>query len=1314
MFDQAQPHPLPEDSKIVKRDSFYLRFDSSSWYWNKPEQAIKRVVADAKDLVSKSPSNPTFVSAMLQRCSDQDAEVADSFIIGAIASNKKLVNEVGGQHQVPALHSAILAKRKALVCELMSNGANLDLADKDLKGPLHCAAEVGDLDIVEALIKNAPSTSQGVVEYLLRKFPDAQQRAGSGGRTPLHIAATHGHLNVVKMLLDYEHPTDGRLTSVKESSSSQAESLARPVASVAFGPIFDINQRTAEGRTSLHLACRGGKIEVVKFLLDRHADSTIFSYNGESCLWDAARFGHLQVVQHLLNYEALASGINKWNSSGITLLSASCATKSHLVAEELLDAGADCAIANNDGSTPFTEAITRSDCRSMSALLKSKSFKENSLQAISYKVDGEPSTALHLACQRHNLNMVRLLVRELPLKHLHESLKDVHGRTPLHEASRMGYHGIVNVLLSEGASVNETDGNGWTPLHYASHEALGYLHVPSGFRSRDASSDDYWDRDENAYGSDENYDETVKLLMGAYANVEARNRNGDTALHLAAIQGHTSRVSLLLDMLPTPPESLGLFNSQEETPLICSLKNNHGQVAKRLVTEMSKVEFQDDETRDDYLRFLIQQGEHALVASILYKEARTKQRLRLDSVTQGEKALILAAFLGSPRLVWWLLQSNASSTSLRHDIEAARLVCADEFKRCVADERACGSDQISIMKQKETNRLLQDLGDTLELLRNPPPHNERGQRFALSVQYAGARDQSSQLLNKYTVELLDLYEDQFIQHSTSLSEALYLRSPFEIMKELWTRVSNLDGSHGRLWPTPANMPREMATPNVRWIHLPANNDMAAALNGNSKVEQLDSSWLFFSGEEVTGRQERTSFMKPQCTMRSSSGSNCMAIYMPYVAPAWRGTERSLSDYKTLLQVYQEKGSLIHGTRTLDEYFYHSCTGSELDESIQVLNDDQVLTKTIHHDQTKRGTKLQVNVDHLWVWVIDKATVVTSTTHRCDWEVNPMGGAIVAALRDAMNDTEKVPKNAYEMADFIIASCINSFDTQFSMTSQDEHPIPQAQSLSVDLSASETLRVNIKEVFSDAIAKASISEVHLYNECVGDKQHKKLPSSVLSHFLKRGVALRNAAAVLSREIKDIRDEIKTIRLVAERQKTVQAEFRRIAFKTGCRFSIRNMVHELGNMDQAAERIESSIRVTLAIQHNAKAIEHARVAVGQGRHVLALTVVAIVFVPASFFATVASIPPDSGIVTEILAGALAFGMIYGFIFSGISEQTFVRLRRDVATFWGFLVRVAASTAIKCCRRVPFGGHLRRAAWARWVAEEVRRLADGGAGS
>uniref|UniRef100_UPI00387FB281 Transcription factor ETV6,DARPin n=1 Tax=synthetic construct TaxID=32630 RepID=UPI00387FB281 len=106
---------------------------------------------------------------------------------------------------------------------LMANGADVNATDNDGYTPLHLAASNGHLEIVEVLLKNGADVNASDLT----------------GITPLHAAAATGHLEIVEVLLKHG---------------------------------ADVNAYDNDGHTPLHLAAKYGHLEIVEVLLKHGAD----------------------------------------------------------------------------------------------------------------------------------------------------------------------------------------------------------------------------------------------------------------------------------------------------------------------------------------------------------------------------------------------------------------------------------------------------------------------------------------------------------------------------------------------------------------------------------------------------------------------------------------------------------------------------------------------------------------------------------------------------------------------------------------------------------------------------------------------------------------------------------------------------------------------------------------------------------------------------------------------------------------------------------------------------------------------------------
>jgi ankyrin repeat protein len=269
--------------------------------------------------------------------------------------------------------------------------------------PLHWAASNGHLELVTLLIIHGADVS-GVRH---------------DGWTPLHEATAKGHLEIVKLLLSY-----GAHVSVAS------------------------NDRW----TPLHEAVRGSHLEIVKLLLENKADVLAARDDGWTPLQEAACNGHPRIVKLLLEHKADVSAVrfDGWTSLHLAT------SKNHLeVVTLLLDHGADVSAASNDKWTPLHEAARVSDLEIVQLLL------ENKADVLAARDDG--LTPLHEAVRVGYLEIAMLL-----LNHGADVSAARHdGSTPLHDAARNGHLEIVKLLLKYKAEVSAARNDGLTPLQVA-------------------------------------------------------------------------------------------------------------------------------------------------------------------------------------------------------------------------------------------------------------------------------------------------------------------------------------------------------------------------------------------------------------------------------------------------------------------------------------------------------------------------------------------------------------------------------------------------------------------------------------------------------------------------------------------------------------------------------------------------------------------------------------------------------------------------------------------------------------------------------
>jgi len=286
----------------------------------------------------------------------------------------------------------------------------------------------------------------------------------------------------------------------------------------------DVNKKDGDGWTPLHNASNLGNVEVITALLAAGADKTIKNDDGETPhnvardqdtwnalnaegtvaygLHEASRFGNLEVVNSLIQ---AGRDVNSQDVAGWTPLH-HASMKGHVeVIIALLAAGADKTIKNKWGGTP-----------------RGVANKEESKYPLEYP--------LHYASEYGNVEVIKSLIQAggdvncqnesdfIPTHYASENSNVTVGEwlvgegwTPLHSASHHGHAEVIIALLAAGADKNKKNEKYGTPLHVASENG----HV-----------------------------EVVKKLIEACGEVNTqRSSDGSTPLHCASYNGHVEVIT---------------------------------------------------------------------------------------------------------------------------------------------------------------------------------------------------------------------------------------------------------------------------------------------------------------------------------------------------------------------------------------------------------------------------------------------------------------------------------------------------------------------------------------------------------------------------------------------------------------------------------------------------------------------------------------------------------------------------------------------------------------------------------------------------
>uniref|UniRef100_A0A669F4U5 Ankyrin repeat domain 52a n=1 Tax=Oreochromis niloticus TaxID=8128 RepID=A0A669F4U5_ORENI len=303
----------------------------------------------------------------------------------------------------PPLVQAIFSRNAEEVQLLLHKKEDVNALDQERRTPLHAAACVGDVHIMDLLIESADANARD-------KF----------WQTPLHVAAAN-------------------------RASRCAEALLTQLSNV--------NMADRSGRTALHHAAQSGHLEVVKLLVSRSADKSCKDKQGYTPLHAAAASGHIEIVKYLLR---MGADIDEPNGFGNTALHVACYMGQEAVATELVNHGANVNQPNKCGYTPLHLAAVSTNGALCLELLVNNGADVN-------QQSKEGKSPLHMAAIHGRFTRSQILIQnggEI-------DCVDKYGNTPLHVAAKYGHELLISTLMTNGADTARRGIHGMFPLHLA-------------------------------------------------------------------------------------------------------------------------------------------------------------------------------------------------------------------------------------------------------------------------------------------------------------------------------------------------------------------------------------------------------------------------------------------------------------------------------------------------------------------------------------------------------------------------------------------------------------------------------------------------------------------------------------------------------------------------------------------------------------------------------------------------------------------------------------------------------------------------------
>ncbi|XP_048242568.1 serine/threonine-protein phosphatase 6 regulatory ankyrin repeat subunit B-like isoform X4 [Haliotis rufescens] len=470
------------------------------------------------------------------------------------------------KHDMTPMHVAATYRQVDIMDFLLDNGAEITQEDKEGSIPLHYACSTGCLEMVNLLIAKGKSEIVTMVE-----------KKAMGGNTCLHIAIENGHEGIIQKLLQNDSKVlvarDDGMLPVHLAVISGNLNVVKSIVSKA-----GLHQRDTENKaesTTLHLAAQYNQLEVARYLLEK-SSSLVAKTDSES-----------NTPLHV------AAFFNHWEIIGL-----------------LMEKGGKINAKNLKGQIPLHVAAEMGHMESLKVLLNPRSLKHGKdFMELKEEENGEFifKKLQHIAKQEGNSvdSKVRKAVEDVRQK-LEKEAKPVDDRIPTQRIYR-----IVQALGPPKERPPDVQEKNARPSRTSKVKPQSQ-----------ASSEK--EKDSTKYY-------VKKFLELIYTDniINTEDNIGNTALHLAAQNGHTEIVK---KMLEKHKAEHGRKNDSERTALHLAAEKGHTQTVGVIVARHKQGVFAEDQDRNTPLH-LAAKGGHKETVQLLVKNGADMNQMNVHGMT---------------------------------------------------------------------------------------------------------------------------------------------------------------------------------------------------------------------------------------------------------------------------------------------------------------------------------------------------------------------------------------------------------------------------------------------------------------------------------------------------------------------------------------------------------------------------------------------------------------------------------------------------------------------------------------------------------
>ena len=425
-----------------------------------------------------------------------------------------------------------------------------------------------------------------IVKYLINSGCNANYH-DADGCTALHLASKMGHAHIVRFLAGtFRFLQRGINISAFNYNRATPLHLAcfyghsKVVRELVNSELCDLIASDREGNTPLHVACISVAFECVKVLVNLEAN--ILDHpnqkTGDTPLHAAAHHGHIGIVQCIL-HSSKRSNILVPNHSGKTPLDIAISQKHSDISYLFLDE-----VQSDENLFQQLPAYSTLLHHDYKPLLRSNVALTDCGCGVNAPNRGG-DTPLHTACLHGHAEEVKRLIQS---KQCNLNASNKNGDTPLHVACFEGETDCVQLLVSKtDCDLSHRNKQGDTPLHIAclqgAFECAQILFSSQDININDYQNNEQWTLQHTSVVGGHFNSQWHQLFACASWNLSTPNQYGETLLHVAVHYGHLRVVKYILCQVGSSA-LLQCLNSGD-TLLHVACQANHVEIVRYIVNE---------------------------------------------------------------------------------------------------------------------------------------------------------------------------------------------------------------------------------------------------------------------------------------------------------------------------------------------------------------------------------------------------------------------------------------------------------------------------------------------------------------------------------------------------------------------------------------------------------------------------------------------------------------------------------------------------------------------------------------------------------